>query len=141
MRVLRTARSSQRSTAIIGICFSVLSTNILGPNDFLKIIPLTILTVLQNGCWGEGSQNCQKFSKINCAAQCHSGRCFGPNARDCCHLFCAGGCTGPKQSDCLVSFIFFLMFKNISKIDGSVIITVLGISLLTMHFFFFFESN
>ena len=56
----------------------------------------------KDGCWGEGAHNCQKFSKINCAAQCHSGRCFGPRPRECCHLFCAGGCTGPKQSDCLV---------------------------------------
>ena len=52
---------------------------------------------------------CQKFLKINCAAQCHSGRCFGPKPRECCHLFCAGGCTGPKQSDCLVSFTQFLL--------------------------------
>lgn len=55
------------------------------------------------GCWGEGPENCQKFSKINCSPQCHQGRCFGPKPRECCHLFCAGGCTGPKQSDCLVS--------------------------------------
>ena len=54
------------------------------------------------GCWGEGPDNCQKFSKINCSPQCHQGRCFGPKPRECCHLFCAGGCTGPKQSDCLV---------------------------------------
>lgn len=53
------------------------------------------------GCWGEGPENCQKFSKENCSPQCFQGRCFGPNPRDCCHLFCAGGCTGPKQSDCL----------------------------------------
>lgn len=56
-----------------------------------------------DGCWGEGPHNCQKFSKTNCSPQCHQGRCFGPNPRECCHLFCAGGCTGPKQSDCLVS--------------------------------------
>ena len=55
------------------------------------------------GCWGEGPQNCQRFSKVNCSPQCHQGRCFGPKPRECCHLFCAGGCTGPKQSDCLVS--------------------------------------
>ncbi|XP_074598679.1 epidermal growth factor receptor [Brevipalpus obovatus] len=54
-----------------------------------------------DSCWGEGPENCQKFSKINCSPQCHAGRCFGPNPRECCHLFCAGGCTGPKQSDCL----------------------------------------
>ncbi|XP_076374174.1 epidermal growth factor receptor-like isoform X2 [Tachypleus tridentatus] len=53
------------------------------------------------GCWGEGAKNCQKFSKINCSPQCYKGRCYGPNPRECCHLFCAGGCTGPKQSDCL----------------------------------------
>ena len=61
-------------------------------------------TLFQAGCWGEGPENCQKFSKTNCAAQCHSGRCFGPKPRECCHLFCAGGCTGPKSSDCLVRF-------------------------------------
>lgn len=55
------------------------------------------------GCWGEGPENCQKFSKNNCSPQCHQGRCFGNKPRECCHLFCAGGCTGPKQSDCLVS--------------------------------------
>jgi len=61
----------------------------------------------EHGCWGEGPGNCQRFSKINCAAQCHSGRCFGPKPRECCHLFCAGGCTGPKQSDCLACRNFF----------------------------------
>lgn len=55
------------------------------------------------GCWGEGADNCQKFSKVNCSPQCYQGRCFGPKPRDCCHLFCAGGCTGPKPTDCLVS--------------------------------------
>lgn len=54
-----------------------------------------------DGCWGPGPHSCQKFSKINCSPQCHQGRCFGPNPRECCHLFCAGGCTGPTQSDCL----------------------------------------
>ncbi|CAD6211930.1 GSCOCG00003904001-RA-CDS [Cotesia congregata] len=53
------------------------------------------------GCWGEGPENCQKFSKTNCSPQCWQGRCFGSQPRECCHLFCAGGCTGPKQSDCL----------------------------------------
>ncbi|XP_035219957.1 epidermal growth factor receptor-like isoform X2 [Stegodyphus dumicola] len=53
------------------------------------------------GCWGPGPHSCQKFSKINCSPQCHQGRCFGPNPRECCHLFCAGGCSGPTQSDCL----------------------------------------
>lgn len=59
----------------------------------------------EDGCWGEGPHNCQKFSKTNCSPQCFQGRCFGPNPRECCHLFCAGGCTGPKQSDCLVSCV------------------------------------
>ena len=59
------------------------------------------------GCWGEGAHNCQKFSKIDCSPQCHQGRCFGPEPRDCCHLFCAGGCTGPKQSDCLACRNFY----------------------------------
>lgn len=59
------------------------------------------------GCWGEGEENCQKFSKENCSPQCYQGRCFGPNPRECCHLFCAGGCTGPKQSDCIACKNFF----------------------------------
>lgn len=59
------------------------------------------------GCWGEGPENCQKYSKTNCSPQCWQGRCFGPFPRECCHLFCAGGCTGPKQSDCLACKNFF----------------------------------
>lgn len=59
------------------------------------------------GCWGEGRHNCQNFSKINCSPQCHQGRCFGPNPRECCHLFCAGGCTGPTQADCLACRNFY----------------------------------
>ncbi|XP_044271495.1 epidermal growth factor receptor isoform X2 [Tribolium madens] len=59
------------------------------------------------GCWGEGEENCQKFSKENCSPQCYQGRCFGPNPRECCHLFCAGGCTGPKQSDCIACRNFY----------------------------------
>lgn len=55
----------------------------------------------EQGCWGEGPENCQKFSKINCSPQCSQGRCFGSKPRECCHLFCAGGCTGPTQKDCL----------------------------------------
>lgn len=55
----------------------------------------------QNGCWGEGPEMCQKFSKTNCSPQCAQGRCFGNAPRECCHLFCAGGCTGPKQTDCI----------------------------------------
>ncbi|XP_046400809.1 epidermal growth factor receptor isoform X2 [Ischnura elegans] len=61
----------------------------------------------KKGCWGEGPENCQKFSKINCSPQCYQGRCFGANPRECCHLFCAGGCTGPKQSDCLACRNFY----------------------------------
>lgn len=59
------------------------------------------------GCWGEGPENCQRFSKINCSPQCYQGRCFGSKPRECCHLFCAGGCTGPKQSDCLACQNFY----------------------------------
>lgn len=58
-------------------------------------------------CWGEGSHNCQKFSKTNCSPQCAQGRCFGPKPRECCHLFCAGGCTGPTQKDCLACRNFY----------------------------------
>ncbi|EFA01355.2 epidermal growth factor receptor isoform X1 [Tribolium castaneum] len=61
----------------------------------------------EKGCWGEGEENCQKFSKENCSPQCYQGRCFGPNPRECCHLFCAGGCTGPKQSDCIACRNFY----------------------------------
>lgn len=60
-----------------------------------------------SGCWAEGAHNCQKFSKVNCAAQCDNGRCFGPRPHDCCHLFCAGGCTGPTQKDCLACRNFY----------------------------------
>ncbi|XP_044760747.1 epidermal growth factor receptor isoform X2 [Coccinella septempunctata] len=59
------------------------------------------------GCWGEGEENCQKFSKENCSPQCFQGRCFGPQPRECCHLFCAGGCVGPKQSDCIACKNFY----------------------------------
>ncbi|XP_033224420.1 epidermal growth factor receptor-like isoform X2 [Belonocnema kinseyi] len=61
----------------------------------------------EQGCWGEGPENCQQFSKMNCSPQCWQGRCFGSNPRECCHLFCAGGCRGPKQSDCLACKNFF----------------------------------
>ncbi|KAF7998158.1 hypothetical protein HCN44_009556 [Aphidius gifuensis] len=61
----------------------------------------------QAGCWGEGVDNCQQFSKVYCADQCWQGRCFGNEPRQCCHLFCAGGCTGPKQSDCLACKNFY----------------------------------
>lgn len=59
------------------------------------------------GCWGEGPENCQKFSKTNCSPQCAQGRCFGPNPRDCCNTFCAGGCTGPLPSQCLACRNFY----------------------------------
>ncbi|KAG7169351.1 Epidermal growth factor receptor-like, partial [Homarus americanus] len=59
------------------------------------------------GCWGEGENNCQKFSKLTCSPQCSQGRCYGPGPRDCCHLFCAGGCTGPTQRDCLACRNFY----------------------------------
>ncbi|KAG6443142.1 hypothetical protein O3G_MSEX002709 [Manduca sexta] len=59
------------------------------------------------GCWGEGPENCQKFSKTNCSPQCAQGRCFGPNPRDCCNTFCAGGCTGPKANQCLACRNFY----------------------------------
>ncbi|XP_014221045.1 epidermal growth factor receptor isoform X3 [Trichogramma pretiosum] len=61
----------------------------------------------EQGCWGDGPENCQRFSKTNCSPQCWQGRCFGPNPRECCHLFCAGGCVGPKQSDCLACKNFY----------------------------------
>ncbi|XP_037089788.1 epidermal growth factor receptor-like [Pollicipes pollicipes] len=61
----------------------------------------------EGGCWGPGADNCQRLSKINCSPQCHGGRCFGPEPRQCCHLFCAGGCTGPTQSDCLACRNFY----------------------------------
>lgn len=72
------------------------------------------------GCWGEGPDNCQKFSKINCSPQCYQGRCFGKKPRECCHLFCAGGCTGPKQTDCLVGFevlfvFFYFLLRSFSR--------------------------
>ncbi|XP_018020584.1 epidermal growth factor receptor isoform X2 [Hyalella azteca] len=59
------------------------------------------------GCWGEGPENCQKFSKLTCSPQCHAGRCYDDGPRDCCHLFCAGGCTGPTQSECLACRNFY----------------------------------
>ncbi|XP_037071793.1 epidermal growth factor receptor-like [Pollicipes pollicipes] len=61
----------------------------------------------EGGCWGPGADNCQRLSKINCSPQCHGGRCFGPEPRQCCHLFCAGGCDGPTQSDCLACRNFY----------------------------------
>ncbi|XP_062524304.1 epidermal growth factor receptor isoform X4 [Bombyx mori] len=59
------------------------------------------------GCWGEGIENCQKFSKTICSPQCAQGRCFGPNPRDCCNTFCAGGCTGPLPTQCLACRNFY----------------------------------
>lgn len=72
----------------------------------------------EQGCWGEGPDNCQKFSKINCSPQCAGGRCFGKNPRDCCHLFCAGGCVGPTQTDCLVSILLFESFHDLDSPRG-----------------------
>ena len=80
-------------------------------NQFLSIVGPPCHESCKEGCWGEGEHNCQKFNKIFCSPQCHGGRCFGPNPRECCHLFCAGGCTGPKQNDCLVSYFFVLFLK------------------------------
>ncbi|XP_076263904.1 epidermal growth factor receptor isoform X1 [Rhynchophorus ferrugineus] len=59
------------------------------------------------GCWGDGKDNCQQFSKTTCSPQCAEGRCFGPKPRECCHLFCAGGCTGPTVSDCIACRNFY----------------------------------
>lgn len=64
-------------------------------------------TSCEAGCWGEGPENCQKFSKENCSPQCSEGRCYGSNPRECCHIYCAGGCTGPKQSDCIACRNFY----------------------------------
>ncbi|XP_039884701.1 receptor tyrosine-protein kinase erbB-3-like isoform X2 [Simochromis diagramma] len=50
-------------------------------------------------CWGPGNDTCQILTKTVCAPQC-SGRCFGRNPSECCHVECAGGCTGPKDTDC-----------------------------------------
>ncbi|XP_023030830.1 epidermal growth factor receptor isoform X1 [Drosophila willistoni] len=61
----------------------------------------------KQGCWGEGIQNCQQFSKNHCAPQCANGRCYGSKPRECCHIFCAGGCTGPTQKDCIACRNFF----------------------------------
>uniref|UniRef100_A0A3P8VY36 Receptor protein-tyrosine kinase n=1 Tax=Cynoglossus semilaevis TaxID=244447 RepID=A0A3P8VY36_CYNSE len=51
-------------------------------------------------CWAPGSQNCQTYTKLNCAQQC-SKRCKGPSPSDCCNEHCAAGCTGPRPTDCL----------------------------------------
>ncbi|KAG9475928.1 hypothetical protein GDO78_002806 [Eleutherodactylus coqui] len=51
-------------------------------------------------CWGPGPENCQIFTKLNCAQQC-TERCRGPMPSDCCHSQCAAGCVGPKETDCL----------------------------------------
>ncbi|XP_035489609.2 epidermal growth factor receptor [Scophthalmus maximus] len=51
-------------------------------------------------CWAPGPQNCQTFTKLNCAQQC-SKRCKGPSPSDCCNEHCAAGCTGPRPTDCL----------------------------------------
>ncbi|XP_034559685.1 epidermal growth factor receptor isoform X2 [Notolabrus celidotus] len=51
-------------------------------------------------CWASGPENCQTFTKLNCAQQC-SRRCKGPSPSDCCNEHCAAGCTGPRATDCL----------------------------------------
>ncbi|KAJ8012241.1 hypothetical protein DPEC_G00066640, partial [Dallia pectoralis] len=51
-------------------------------------------------CWAPGPENCQTFTKLNCAQQC-SRRCKGPSPSDCCNEHCAAGCTGPRATDCL----------------------------------------
>ncbi|XP_035025163.2 epidermal growth factor receptor [Hippoglossus stenolepis] len=51
-------------------------------------------------CWAAGPQNCQTFTKLNCAQQC-SQRCKGPSPSDCCNEHCAAGCTGPRPTNCL----------------------------------------
>nr|XP_023663224.1 epidermal growth factor receptor-like [Paramormyrops kingsleyae] len=51
-------------------------------------------------CWAPGPENCQTFTKLNCAEQC-SRRCKGPKPSDCCNEHCAAGCTGPRPTDCL----------------------------------------
>ncbi|XP_010765958.1 epidermal growth factor receptor [Notothenia coriiceps] len=55
---------------------------------------------LNGSCWAPGIQNCQTFTKLNCAEQC-SKRCKGPSPGDCCNEHCAAGCTGPRPNDCL----------------------------------------
>uniref|UniRef100_A0A673L1B9 Receptor protein-tyrosine kinase n=1 Tax=Sinocyclocheilus rhinocerous TaxID=307959 RepID=A0A673L1B9_9TELE len=51
-------------------------------------------------CWAPGPENCQTFTRLNCAEQC-SRRCKGPKPIDCCSEHCAAGCTGPRPTDCL----------------------------------------
>ncbi|XP_066540239.1 epidermal growth factor receptor-like isoform X2 [Hoplias malabaricus] len=51
-------------------------------------------------CWSPGPENCQIFTRLNCAEQC-SFRCMGPKPSDCCNEHCAAGCTGPRPTDCL----------------------------------------
>ncbi|KTG47417.1 hypothetical protein cypCar_00017424 [Cyprinus carpio] len=54
-------------------------------------------------CWAPGPENCQTFTRLNCAEQC-SRRCKGPKPIDCCSEHCAAGCTGPRPTDCLGLF-------------------------------------
>uniref|UniRef100_A0A8D2L3L3 Receptor protein-tyrosine kinase n=2 Tax=Varanus komodoensis TaxID=61221 RepID=A0A8D2L3L3_VARKO len=65
-----------------------------------KMCPQCHPNCTRGHCWGSGIENCQTFTKVDCAAQC-SGRCKGRLPSDCCHTQCAAGCTGPKESDCL----------------------------------------
>lgn len=120
----------------IAISFKILLIQI----SFIQILPPSLPTKsigppchesCKEGCWGEGEHNCQKFNKIFCSPQCHGGRCFGPNPRECCHLFCAGGCTGPKQNDCLVSSISLIFFLFIVIFDD-----VYSSALWSWHFWY-----
>ena len=70
-------------------------------DDYSFESPFVHDSISEKEDYGDESENCQKFSKINCSPQCSQGRCFGSKPRECCHLFCAGGCTGPTQKDCL----------------------------------------
>lgn len=50
-------------------------------------------------CWGSGSDQCQKVTKLNCSEQC-SFRCVSGSPAVCCHSECAAGCVGPTSSLC-----------------------------------------
>ncbi|XP_070784140.1 melanoma receptor tyrosine-protein kinase-like isoform X5 [Enoplosus armatus] len=55
---------------------------------------------VNSSCWAAGPDHCQRFTKLQCAAQC-SKRCRGPKPIDCCNEHCAAGCSGPRATDCL----------------------------------------
>lgn len=51
-------------------------------------------------CWGQGSDMCQKFIKIQCGTSC-PGRCFEADGNTgCCHHECAVGCIGDMDTEC-----------------------------------------